>query len=690
MLTKLLSMKRFLQLLLFLFSISVSAQIPDTVYSNTVTSNILLDGFAFDSANISYTLIDSLNGNQLLIRQATSDSLGKDIVDSLPVIKNAVGINPIYGEDINNWIYISNNGTGSNHLIRFKTDAKTVSKEAHIVNVLGQEIAIVPLKYNSQTKTYDAIWKGENEKKGAYLFYANTEKGPLAKKIIHLANTPSAINFDAGFNEKREENDFKSTRDEVLAASKYAIGISHGNLETLLDTVLVKESTFHDFIFNVNGIQYEDGDVMGWIEFADLTGAPTNADVEYKRFYNQSEIYTTTAPNGFYELTVPVVFEQQNPGQTKYIVTLTENGGSSFITEIDTVLVVPGNENLFQHYINQTPPPNTEQDFEGIIRQVYTKLPESGVTIRVINRTTNELIEEDITGSDGAYSFLDIPAGTLVEFELGKPGELWMVNNEFDIPDEVIDTLKVMNRYFYPKTVEVPEVGTNTTFEGDGEEIAEMVGSDYINFEEILRDTDNMWANGPGTAYWSARTWIENNFYEGNSPITTVNTERNITNTMQTYYEPYTNFYSGQLGWNVNFNSGNLTIPLIATTTYGVFAIIGGEIMTTGGLEEYIKELQGRRLFLGSVNSRPSMMNSDPEVPDEKDRAYVYLILINQDGRFDTDQETYSLENLTSTEPTMKTYKDIPGNKPHSKKYFNWQKFAEQMEAEKNRVMSTK
>jgi hypothetical protein len=541
------------------------------VYSDSITSNILLNGVPFDGANINYTIWDTITGNQQLIRQAVSNANGQDIVDSLQVMPSLVG----------------------------------------------------------------------------------------------------------------------------LGASKYIINISNSNLENLIDTVLVQEDTKHDFIFNVASTQqYADGNVTAWIEYSDLTGAPSNADVEYKRLLNQSEIFATTAPGGVYQITVPVVFEPLNPGQTKYIVTISENGGDEFETLIDTILISP-NSNLLQHYVNPIIPPDPTLDIEGIVRNVYTKLPESGVTIRLINRTTGLLVDEQVTDANGFYEFLNQEQGALLETELGKSGEFWLTNKEIDVPTAITDTILVQNRYFYPSTVEVPQVGTNTTFQGDGEEAAEMVGSDFINFEEVLRDTDLMWASGPTSSYWSARTWIQDNFYEGTSPITTANTQRNINNTMQSNYEPYTNFYAGQLGWNVDFGSGNSTAPLFATTTYGVGAILGGEIMTTGGLEEYIKELQGRRLSLGTVNSRTSMMNGNPAMPDNKDRAYVYMILINQKGRFSLDEETYNLTDLTSNAPTMRAnegqgvygkeapmfaneYNDVPGTQPHSKMQFNQQKFREQ------------
>lgn len=855
--------------------------IPDTVYSKTVTSTVNLGGDAMEGANISYTLLDSINNTQQLTREAITNAGGQDIVDSLPVLKHYTGIKDLKPDNYD-YLIITNNGTGSDHLIRFKTKAESVSNEAYIMNMQGQQIAIVSLEFNTTYNTYDAVWKGENEEDGIYIFYAKTTDGIIASKIIHQENMPSLIDYGAG-NDKKENASKTVSIDD--AASKYEINITHESLEDFTDTVLVKENTIHDFLFNVSGIQYDDanvfgeiifteggesptdanveykqyfqqantfyttapngayqidvpviyepqnpgqtkyivritengdlfiteidtvlvspgtnnfthyvvastqpppdtvysdtvtsnvlldgepfeganisytlldsvsgfqelmresitdangqdivdslavieaetglgasnyiigitheyledffdtvlvqentvhefdfnvievgyddGDIWGQIYFVDGGQSPTDANVEYKQLSNQTEVFSTTAPNGVYNIQVPVVFEQANPGQTQYIVTLTENG-DPFVTKVDTVLVSPGS-NGFVHFVVQIPPPEPEQDIEGIVRHVYTKNPESGVIVRVINRTTGELIEEVITSSDGAYEFLDIPQGTQVEFELGKPGELWMVNNEYDIPDEITDTIVVFNRYFYPATVEVPQVGTNTTIQGTGEEAAEMVGADHINFEEILRDIDNMWANGPGTGYWLARTFIQDNFYEGNSPITTVSTQRDITNAMQTDYEPYTNFYSGQLGRNVNFGSGNSTLSLLATTTYGVYAIMGGEIMTTGQLSSYTKEMQGRRLMLGTVNSRPSMMNAQATIPDEKDRAYVYMILINQDGRFDTDQETYSLENITSTEPTMQKrgekYKDIPGVKPHSKRHFNWEKFEEQ------------
>jgi len=661
--------------------LSIQKTTPDTVYTKTVTSNVLLESQPFQGAKISYTLLDTTNNTQELIREDSTNVNGQDIADSLPVLSHFGGIKELEPSPYRNMI-ITNSGMGSNHLIRFTTNAKEVNKEAYIITMLGQQIATIPVTFNQATKTYDAIWKGDNEENGTYLFYTKSTNGRIASKIAHVKNVLSAIDYRASpINEPENEDGLKSAKsvtedtlaaskfkikitheyledlidtvllkentfsefyfnvtsilfgngningqirfegssqgpsnadveykrfynqseifattapngiydiqvpvvfeqsnpgktkyivtlsengdpfitkidtvliksglnnlfhyviqntqpsdtvyskivtsniilnaqgfeganisytlldtitgsqqliresvtnsngqdivdslpvlkaEEGLGASKYIISITHENLEDLIDTVLVKENTFHDFFFNTMGMQYEDGNVYGLIFYEDLTGQPNSANVEYKRLLNQSELFTTTATNGAYQLTVPVIFEPENPGKTKYLVTLTENGGDPFETQIDTVLISP-ETNFIEHYVNQILPPDPEQDIEGVVRNVYTKLLESGVTVRVINRETGELIEEDITGADGKYSFENIPQGTLVEFELGKPNELWMVNNEFDIPEEIVDTLLTFNRYFYPKTVEVPQVGTNTTFQGSGEEAAEMV-----------------------------------------------------------------------------------------------------------------------------------------------------------------------------------------------------------------------
>ena len=680
-----------------------SPTIPDTVYTKEINTKVLLDGYTYEGAQINYTLLDTINNTQELIRTAYSNANGEDIIDSLPILKDYTKINE-NEYDANKDILITNNGQGSNHLMRIKTDAESITKEGYIFNSLGQQIATLKLDYNPSTKIYNAVWNGEQVPTGLYTFITKTSNGIISEKILHLENTPTPINKDAGFKEvDTAENNNKSghARNDDLAASKYANEISDPNLETLLDTTLLKEDTYHDLIYNVTGKHLGDGEVQGWIYFEDLTGQPSNADVEYKRLLSQSEIYNTTATNGFYEITVPVVYEQQNPDTTKYLVTLSSNT-NEFITQIDTVSVITGPVG-FVHYVQQILPPDATLDIEGVVRHVYTNNPESGVTVRMINRTTGELMEEVTTNSAGEYSFLDIAQGTLVEFELGKVGEIWSVNKEFDVPSPLIDTVKTLNRQFVPSTVEVPEVGTNSTIQGTGEEISEMYGDDYINFEEVLRDVINHWANGPGQAYWTARTWGENNLYEGNSPVTTVNTQRNITSTMQSNYDPYTNFYPGQLGWNINFGGGNLTLTTLSNWE-GHFAILGGEIMTTGGgsdpLAPILKELYFRTWQCGNVNSRPSVMNATSTMPDQKDRAYLHLTILNQDGRFDNDYENYSLEDMTSTPPTMRSnegqgiygqekalsatdYVDTPGHKPHSKENFNQEKFNEQKQAQR-------
>lgn len=888
-------------------AITKTLTIPDTVYSDTVKSNVILNGNAVQGAHISYTLIDTVNNTQLLIREAITNAAGQDIVDSLPVLKHYTGIGDIK-PDAYTGMVITNNGTGSNHLIRFSTDAKSVSKEGHIINMLGQQITTIHVKYNSNTQTYDAVWKGEKIDKGMYIFHTASTNGAIATKIDHEENIPSSINYGAKIKKQEpqeEENSNKSIKaTEELAVSKYAIAITHESLEDLLDTVHVQENTMHDFFFNAVGIQYSDGNIFGNIFFTEGGNSPTNANVEYKQFNNQSNVFNTTAPSGMYNLQVPVVYEPLNPGQTKYIITLTENGdpfetltdtllvspgvnnfthyvvqiteppidtvysdivtsnvfldgnpfeganisytlldsitgnqelireaitnasgqdivdslpvlaaetglgmskyiinithdnledlidtvrvqentmhdflfnvtgiqyadadvwgqiyfvetglppsdanveykrllnqseiftttapngvyniqvpivfepthpgeteyiitltenGDPFETFIDTLLVASGT-NGFTHYVNQTQTADPEQDFEGIVRNDYSKLPESGVTVRLIDRTSGTLLQEETTGADGLYFFSNIAQGTLVEFELGKPGELWMVNHEFDIPANIIDTLVTLNRYYYPEDVEVPELGANTIIQGDGEEISEIYGPDYIHFEEVLRDVDNMWDNGGTSDYWTTRTWIQDNIYQGISPITTVSTARNITSTMQNNYDPYTNFYSGQLGWNVNFGSGNSTTTTVSSWE-NHYAILGGEIMVTGPIAAHIKEMQYRRWYAGDVASpanggRLSVMNASASMPDDKDRAYMYLTIINQNGRFDTDEESYSLENITSTAPTMRSnegqniyakekplpaadYVDMPGTKPHSKRHFNQEKFDEQMQ----------
>ncbi|RLD41773.1 MAG: hypothetical protein DRJ05_13665 [Bacteroidetes bacterium] len=136
---------------------AASLQIPDTVYSKTVTSNIILDGQTLDSAFIQYTLLDTVNSNQLLVREALSDSMGRDIADSLPVVKHPVGIFSFASPFTSADIFVSNNGTGSDHLIRFTSDAKEIGKEGYIINMLGQQLAKIPVTYNPLTKTYDAV-----------------------------------------------------------------------------------------------------------------------------------------------------------------------------------------------------------------------------------------------------------------------------------------------------------------------------------------------------------------------------------------------------------------------------------------------------------------------------------------------------------------------------------------------------
>ena len=432
-------MKRFLQLLFFLLSISVSAQIPDTVYSKTVTSTVNLDGDAVEGANISYILLDTINNTQALIREALTNANGQDIVDSLPVLKHYTGIKDLKPNTYE-YLIITNNGIGSDHLIRFRTNVQTVSSDAYIMNMQGQQIAALPLEFNVAYNTYDAVWNGESQKDGIYIFYAKTTDGIIANKIIHQENMSSLINYGAGHDKK--ENALKTLSIDD-AVSKYAIEITHESLEDLLDTVNVQENTMHDFFFNATGIQYANGDIFGNILFTE-GGSPTNANVEYKQYNNQSNIFNTTAPSGMYNLQVPIVYEELNPGQTKYILTLTENG-DPFETLTDTVLVSPGVNN-FTHHVVQTIEPPIDTVYSDIITSnvFLNGNPFEGANISytLLDSITGnqELIREAITNENGQDIVDSLPV-LAAESGLGASKYIITVTNEN--LEDLIDTVLV-------------------------------------------------------------------------------------------------------------------------------------------------------------------------------------------------------------------------------------------------------
>ena len=584
---------------------------PDTVFSETVNSTILLDNIGYPDVTIKYTLVDTLTGNQQLVNESMSDINGETTIDKLPVLKDYVGVEEIENPKAFDKLVVTNNGTGSNHLIRFTSEAETVSKEGYIINLTGKTVATIPIKFNAKTETYDLVWDGSSSKSETYIFHTKTTNGIVSSKISNVKNGNNSLDLSntiLGKNNSYEDN-LKSTEavQDGLAASRYKVNITHENLEDFVTSVLIKENTYHNFTFNV---------------------------------------------------------EEANPVQT------------------------------YDH-----------QDIIGQIFHAYAQMREEGVTIRVINRETGNLIEEQITDEFGIYEFLDIPAGTQVEFELGKPGELWMVNNEYDIPEAPTDTIVSFYRLFYPKQVQVPEVGANSTITGDGAEIAEMVGDDIINFEEVLRGVNLMHNANPSSMYEQTKEFITDNFYEGTDPFVDASTARNITTMIQENYDPYMNFFEGELGFNVEEDGSNFVNTIVVSTSYGAEANIGGEMNVgpegTNPLSPTVKIMQGERVNLGDTE-REGMMNEEPSMPNEKDRAYFKLISINQYHRFNGWRESFSMENLTSEEPTSRAtegmgfkekplpnanYYDKPGNKPYHQGMMNQEKMnAQKQENRKNQI----
>jgi len=104
-------------------------------------------------------------------------------------------------------------------------------------------------------------------------------------------------------------------------------------------------------------------------------------------------------------------------------------------------------------------------------------------------------------------------------------------------------------------------------------------------------------------------------------PFVFVDQPISITPNMIQNYNPYTNFYEGQMGWNIN-DGGNLTEPIIAG--YGEDnLIIGGRIEVSGNLLGIIKEFFFRR---GAFkDTEYGIMKQIPEDPTDDQKAAYYF-----------------------------------------------------------------
>ena len=318
-----------------------SASSSDTLYSGQIVAHAYIQEFPLPNAEIKFTLLDSVNQTSKLIYEGITNYNGELLIDSLPIVNNYVGIVDLLIEQgAKNQVYISNNGTGSDHgiVINSKTE---VSKQGNIIDMNGKLIEKITLVFNPFNITYEGFWKAAQVKTGTYFFYVETLDGTISGKISHISNHPTTFsNGQAYFNKPISvANELKEAATDY---AKYKVEINSAFGEPFEQAIYIYEHTNHEFNFSLEHLPIPNARIQGYVSInwvnrisgANIFFTNLTSDISF-------ELITDSTGNFYKEnVLVPLDGYFTMPENTRYYVTV--NIGDSIIFKVDLITVISG------------------------------------------------------------------------------------------------------------------------------------------------------------------------------------------------------------------------------------------------------------------------------------------------------------------------------------------------------------
>lgn len=333
---------------------------------------------------------------------------------------------------------------------------------------------------------------------------------------------------------------------------------------------------------------------------------------------------------------------------------------TELLISTDTFFLSPGYNDMLHIYLSHVPEYNHA---EGIVRKFYDQdVLVEGVNMEIWERNADTLFGSCTTDADGYWQIDSIPLGFEAEIQMFGLSDHFNRFHDFDFPNDVLtpgeDSTITLNMLHVPVNMIIPQTANDPAPEtvlADAYEVWEIAPHHALerNGEEIARQEALVYLTNPNTnrvaLYNELVDVVDSLFYNGNpGPFVRVYQSINITYYHQSNYDIDVGF-PGELGYNLSFGSGNNFTGISSTLETGAFTI-GGDVNWTSGVAVGIHELHGHRLNLNHVGSRPSFMDGMTQttiIPDQKDRAYVNAININQVARTLEDIETFDLTGLS-------------------------------------------
>lgn len=319
-----------------------SVSSSDTLYSGQIITRANIQGFPLPNAEIKFNLLDSVSQTSKLIHEGFTNHNGELLIDSLPIVNNYVGIDDfVIDQNLKNQVYISNNGTGSDHGIVINTKLD-ISKQGNIIDMNGKLIEKVKFIFNPLNNSVEGYWNGASVKTGTYIFYVETLSGIISGKISHLSN-------HAGTNSNKGQPFFSiqnsainQFKEAAIDYAKYKLEIYSSFAEPFEQAIYIYEHINHEFNFSLEHLPIPHARIEGYVS-TNRVNRIGGANILFTNLTsNLSFELTTDSTGNFYkgDVSVPLDGDFTMPETTRYYVTV--NIGDSIIFKVDPVTVISG------------------------------------------------------------------------------------------------------------------------------------------------------------------------------------------------------------------------------------------------------------------------------------------------------------------------------------------------------------
>ncbi len=335
--------------------------------------------------------------------------------------------------------YVGKNPAGELNAFFRTTNSENVIMEAY--NVLGQKV-VIPKIINESNGVAQMYANFSDLKSGMYFINVRDENKAFSFKFLNnnkpLRSSPaitntieekllgkSAIKSNSQIFNRTMAFNYNITWDEIDMPGNTKIEAGNQDVEVIAG---------NDNALSIDMVLYENP--TGDKAFSPLhDGSPINNTQATLVNVNDPSLFYVSNDTGYQHIFFDVHVPNNEVSENYNLIIEDQRADGTFITTTIPVVIeqdengeLNGNEN-----VNVDPIPNS-QDISFYVFKSQTRTVDAGVTLELINNTTNAVVDSQVSDGTGVVFFDDVPGQTTYRTRSLKTGEFTKTTGTFTTP----------------------------------------------------------------------------------------------------------------------------------------------------------------------------------------------------------------------------------------------------------------